>query len=112
MPTPFYHECVATTHDPADDQTYRLASGSECAGVAHWKVLLDVGCGNGEYIAWVRDYIPGWQTEGVEVNWNTLANRHGIIFIWTYTLDMAAGVSVAKRKLRYDFVLAFARAYV
>lgn len=30
--------------------------------------LLDVGCGNGEQIAWIRDNIPGWRVEGVEVN--------------------------------------------
>lgn len=30
--------------------------------------LLDVGCGNGEYIAWIRDNLRGWQVEGVEIN--------------------------------------------
>jgi SAM-dependent methyltransferase len=30
--------------------------------------LLDVGCGNGEYAAWIRDNMPGWEAEGTEVN--------------------------------------------
>jgi SAM-dependent methyltransferase len=30
--------------------------------------LLDVGCGNGEYAAWIRDNVSGWQAEGVEFN--------------------------------------------
>lgn len=30
--------------------------------------LLDVGCGNGEQAAWLRDNLPGWEVEGVEIN--------------------------------------------
>lgn len=30
--------------------------------------LLDVGCGNGQWAAWLRDNIPGWEAEGVEIN--------------------------------------------
>lgn len=30
--------------------------------------LLDVGCGNGQQAAWLRDHVPGWEVEGVEVN--------------------------------------------
>jgi ubiquinone/menaquinone biosynthesis C-methylase UbiE len=30
--------------------------------------LLDVGCGNGEWMAWIRNNLPGWEVEGSEVN--------------------------------------------
>jgi SAM-dependent methyltransferase len=30
--------------------------------------LLDVGCGNGTWIGWIQDNIPGWEVEGVEIN--------------------------------------------
>lgn len=30
--------------------------------------LLDVGCGNGRWAAWIRDNLPHWQVEGVEIN--------------------------------------------
>ena len=36
--------------------------------VCNQGILLDVGCGNGEYAAWIRDNIKGWKVEGVEVN--------------------------------------------
>jgi SAM-dependent methyltransferase len=36
--------------------------------VQHQGRLLDVGCGNGEWLAWIRDNIGGWDVEGLEVN--------------------------------------------
>lgn len=30
--------------------------------------LLDVGCGNGQWLAWIRDSVPRWEVEGVEIN--------------------------------------------
>lgn len=31
-------------------------------------LLLDVGCGNGAWLAWVKENIKGWDVEGTEIN--------------------------------------------
>lgn len=50
--------------------------------------LLDVGCGTGEQAAWLRDNLPGWSVEGVEINGHAARMWRSVLGLKVYEGDL------------------------